>query len=113
MLKPIKALICSIALLSVAAFEQPALAKKNQPSGSGPAGPFLPCVVVETMNSEGYTYLCLEDNGEKIWVVVRERPVQVGEKVEVAGGPVMTNFTSEGLNRTFDVIIFSRGLVRK
>ncbi len=67
--------------------------------------------VIETMSSGGYTYLCVENNGQKTWAAVRETPVKVGEKVQVAEGAVMTNFTSKSLGRTFESIIFSNGVV--
>ncbi|MCW8860562.1 MAG: hypothetical protein OQK97_12775 [Deltaproteobacteria bacterium] len=68
--------------------------------------------VVETMNAGGYTYLCVEGNGQKTWAAVRETPVKVGEEVEVVEGAVMQNFTSKSLGRTFDSIIFSNGVVK-
>ncbi|MDX2480484.1 MAG: hypothetical protein QNK24_09110 [Desulfuromusa sp.] len=70
-------------------------------------------IVVETMNTGGYTYLCVEDNGQKTWAAVRETPIKVGEEVEVAEGAVMTNFTSKSLGRTFDEIIFSNGVIKR
>ncbi len=68
--------------------------------------------VVETMNSNGYTYMLLESQGHKIWVATLETPVSVGQEVELAAGQMMTNFTSKTLNRTFDRIIFSPGLLK-
>lgn len=69
--------------------------------------------VVETLNGGGYTYVCLETDGEKRWAAMPPTEVKVGETVELAPGMVMNNFKSNALNRTFDSIIFSGGLVKK
>ncbi len=69
--------------------------------------------VVETMNSGGYTYICLEKRGKKIWVAVPEMKVTVGQKIGLQPGMEMVNFTSKTLNRTFDRIIFSGGPLGK
>jgi membrane protein implicated in regulation of membrane protease activity len=68
--------------------------------------------VVETMNSGGYTYVCLEHDGQKSWAAMPQTEVKVGEEVEVGGGMVMHNFTSKTLNRTFESITFSGGIRR-
>ncbi len=65
--------------------------------------------VVETMNSGGYTYVCLEKNGKKTWVAVPQMKVTVGQEMSFQPGQEMRNFTSKSLNRTFDSIIFSGG----
>ncbi len=66
--------------------------------------------VVETMNSGGYTYVCLEKKGKKTWVAVPEMKVSVGQEIALQPGAEMANFPSKTLNRTFDRIIFSPGL---
>lgn len=71
---------------------------------AGPSGK-----VVETMNSGGYTYVCLEKSGKKTWVAVPQTKVAVGEQRSFAAGAEMKNFTSKTLNRTFESIIFSAG----
>jgi hypothetical protein len=65
--------------------------------------------VVETMNSGGYTYVCLEKAGKKTWVAVPQMPVSVGQEMAFQPGNEMPNFTSKSLNRTFESIIFSAG----
>lgn len=67
--------------------------------------------VIETMNAGGYTYMLLEMGGEKKWVAVPPCEVKVGEEVKVMPGMEMGRFTSKALNRTFDNIIFSGGLI--
>jgi len=65
--------------------------------------------VVETMDSGGYTYVCLEKKGKKTWVAVPEMKVSVGQQMSLQPGQEMVNFTSKSLGRTFDSIIFSGG----
>ena len=67
--------------------------------------------VVETMNSGGYTYVCLEKGGKKTWVAVPEMKVTVGAKMSFLPGQEMQNFASKSLDRTFDSIVFSGGPV--
>ena len=66
--------------------------------------------VVETMNSGGYTYVCLENNGEKTWVAIPVTNVKVGQALTCQPGVVMNNFTSKTMKRTFESIIFSPGV---
>ena len=67
--------------------------------------------VVETMNSGGYTYVSLENNGKKTWVAIPQTAVKVGQNVTCQPGMVMQNFTSKTMNRTFDSIVFSGGII--
>ena len=62
------------------------------------------------MNSGGYTYVEVEENGQKIWVAVMETQVKAGDVVEFPDSPPMLNFQSKSLKRTFDKIIFAPGL---
>ena len=75
------------------------------PAGAGHKGK-----VVETMNASGYTYVQVEENGQKIWVAVMETKVKNGDIVEFPDSPPMINFQSKSLNRVFDKIIFAPGL---
>jgi hypothetical protein len=66
--------------------------------------------VLETMDSGGYTYVQVDENGQKIWVAAMQTPVKVGDTVEFPDSPPMINFQSKTLKRTFDKIIFAPGL---
>ncbi|UFS68688.1 hypothetical protein LPW11_12285 [Geomonas sp. RF6] len=66
--------------------------------------------VVETMDAAGYTYVQVDENGQKLWVAVMQTPVKVGDTVEFPDSPPMINFSSKTLKRTFDKIIFAPGL---
>lgn len=66
--------------------------------------------VVETMNSSGYTYLLVASGAGENWVAVPETTVEQGATVHYYEGMMMREFTSKGLGKTFDSIIFSSGL---
>jgi hypothetical protein len=68
-------------------------------------------VVVETMDSGGYTYIQLEAKGKKIWVAVNKMKVTKGQTMSFRSGTEMINFESKTLKRTFDRILFSSGPV--
>jgi hypothetical protein len=96
--------------------DAPVPASQAQPSQAQPAAnagqaePSLSGKVVETMNSGGYTYVSLENNGKKTWVAIPATAVKVGQEVTCQPGMEMKNFTSKTLNRTFESIIFSGGI---
>jgi hypothetical protein len=83
--------------------------KQAAPSPSHQETSSLSGKVVESMNSGGYTYLCIEKNGKKSWAAVLETKVTVGQEITLQPGYEMINFKSNTLNRTFDKIIFSTG----
>ena len=66
--------------------------------------------VIETMDSGGYTYVQVDENGQKLWVAVMQTKVKVGDTVEFPDSPPMVNFSSKTLKRTFEKIIFAPGL---
>lgn len=63
--------------------------------------------VVETMNAGGYTYMKVDENGEKYWVAVTEIVVRKGETVSFEEQMWMQNFPSRSLERTFEKILFA------
>jgi hypothetical protein len=63
--------------------------------------------VLETMDSAGYTYMRIEFGEEQYWYATQETEVEVGDVVQLSMGMLMRDFTSNSLNRTFDVIYFS------
>jgi hypothetical protein len=67
--------------------------------------------VVETMDVDRYTYVCLEKNGKKLWLAAPKMKVVVGQNMSFRPGIEMLNFESKTLNRKFDKIIFSQGPV--
>jgi hypothetical protein len=67
--------------------------------------------VLETMNSGGYTYVLISSGDKNIWGAVPTTEVSVGQEIELLPGQTMTNFSSKSLNKTFDSVIFSTGVV--
>lgn len=100
--------------------QMPSQMPAQMPAGGDPHAGLKPMVipagvghkgkVVDTMNAHGYTYVQVEENGQKIWVAVMETKVKVGDIVEFPDSPPMINFQSKSLNRVFDKIIFAPGL---
>jgi hypothetical protein len=66
--------------------------------------------VLETMDAAGYTYVLLDTAEGQRWVAVQQTTVTVGDTVQTDQGMAMQNFTSQSLNRTFEVIYFSGAL---
>lgn len=63
--------------------------------------------VLTTMDAAGYTYMEVEENGQKLWVAIMQTPIKVGDVVEFPDSPPMSNFQSKTLKRTFEKIIFA------
>jgi hypothetical protein len=66
--------------------------------------------VLETMDSGGYTYVLLETDQDTRWAATQRTAVDVGDIVQVDEGMSMADFTSNTLNRTFDVVYFTGAL---
>ncbi len=73
--------------------------------------PAVTGTVVETKNASGYTYMLVLSEGKKTWVAIPATSVEEGATVSYYEGMVMQNFTSKTLNRTFETIVFSPGIV--
>ena len=70
--------------------------------------------VVETLNADDYTYVCIESNGQLNWAATRGAPVEIGDEVEIASGSMMvTDFESAILGRTFDTLVFTNAIVKR
>ena len=63
--------------------------------------------VADAMNSAGYTYVFIKTEDEGLWVAGPETAVKVGDIVQASTRMPMTDFASESLGRTFDVVYFS------
>ncbi len=62
--------------------------------------------VLEVIDSGGYTYLHVEDQGEQQWIAVNKTAASKGAMVRYSSGTVMTDFHSKTLDRTFPKILF-------
>uniref|UniRef100_C6E508 Nucleic acid binding, OB-fold, tRNA/helicase-type n=1 Tax=Geobacter sp. (strain M21) TaxID=443144 RepID=C6E508_GEOSM len=69
--------------------------------------------VLETMDGGGYTYVQLQNGPEKVWVAIPLTKVKVGQQLSLVPGFEMKNFTSKGLNRKFDKVVFSAGVANE
>ncbi len=90
----------------------PAAAPLPAAAAPAPAPKITKGKVVETMKGGGYTYVCIEKDGEKRWAAMPPTEVKVGDEMELGGGMEMGKFTSKALNRTFEQIYFCGGLVK-
>ncbi len=67
--------------------------------------------VIESVNSAGYTYVQIDNNGKKTWLAIPETTIKKGQKLSFSPGMEMQNFESRSLKRKFDRIIFSGGVI--
>lgn len=62
--------------------------------------------VISVIDTTGYTYMELENGGNKFWIAAPTTKVNKGDHIRFVESMVMTNFTSKTLNRTFSTLIF-------
>lgn len=68
--------------------------------------------VVQTMNGGGYSYVLLKKaDGNKVWLAVPQTAIELGAQLTFKPGMEMADLPSKSLNRTFERIIFSEGLM--
>jgi len=94
--------------------KMPAAAPTATPAAAVPAAAPVPLAgkVLQTMDGGGYTYIHIEQkDGKKVWVAVTQTAVKVGNQMKFQPGVEMTKFESKALNRNFDSIIFSNGVI--
>lgn len=85
--------------------------KTAAPAMTQPQGDIISGKVLETMDAGGYTYMKVDTGKVQQWVATPQAKVKTGDEVSYYDGMVMPNFTSKTLNKTFDSIVFSSGLV--
>lgn len=68
-------------------------------------------VVMEAMDSGGYTYLSVNVDRDTVWLAAPLTIVSSGDTVHFSAGMLMTEFISKSLNRTFDEIYFTGTLL--
>jgi hypothetical protein len=62
--------------------------------------------VTEKIDAGSYTYLNIDEDGNKYWIAVPTMQVEVGEQIFFSKYMKMTNFKSESLDRTFESVLF-------
>lgn len=67
-------------------------------------------VVEEALNTEKYTYLRVNENGESFWIAIPKTPVQIGATYYYQGGLMKKNFASREYNRVFETIYLVSGI---
>mgnify|MGYP001824368020 CR=1 FL=1 len=79
---------------------------------SKPAAIAHTVTVEETMNSGGYTYARVKEDGKSFWIATRQTELEKGDTISFYEQMMMEQFTSSTLNRTFDRILFVSALSR-
>ncbi len=114
---PLIILFVSVASVNLTYASQYSLSNEDSHASPQPVSPQamskdpLVGTVAETMNSGGYTYILLQTKSKMFWVAIAESKVAVGDEVVLASGMEMIEFHSKSLDRTFDSIIFSEGMI--
>jgi len=67
-------------------------------------------IVEEVLNTSAYTYLFMNENGQKAWIAIPRKDVNPGEAYYYTGGLEMIDFKSKELDRTFDKVYFVEGI---
>lgn len=67
-------------------------------------------VVEEALNTEKYTYLRVQENGESFWIAIPKTPVEIGATYYYQGGLMKKNFASKEYNRVFETIYLVSGI---
>ncbi len=71
-------------------------------------------IVVSMIDTTGYTYIELENNGKSFWIAAPTTKVEAGDHIRFVESMAMNNFTSKTLDRTFHRLIFvSSTMVKK
>ena len=78
---------------------------KEIPAGTGHRGK-----VLQVMEAGSYTYLEVEEKGQKIWIAALKTKLSKGDIVEFPDSKPMEKFESKTLKRTFDKIIFAESI---
>ncbi len=78
---------------------------KEAPAGTGHKGK-----VLQVMEAGSYTYLEVEEKGQKIWIAALKTKLSKGDIVEFPDSKPMEKFESKTLKRTFDKIIFAESI---
>jgi uncharacterized lipoprotein NlpE involved in copper resistance len=78
---------------------------KETPAGTGHKGK-----VLQVLEAGTYTYVEVEEKGQKLWIAALKTKVNKGDTVEFPDSKPMENFESKSLKRTFDKILFAESL---
>ena len=62
--------------------------------------------VLGSIDASIYTYIEISDGGKTLWLATPTTKVNKDDMIGYDDGPVMNNFFSKTLNRTFDTVVF-------
>ena len=62
--------------------------------------------VLESIATDGYTYLRVSTNGKEVWLAAPKMKVSPNNKIRYSEGVYMSNFYSKTLDRRFSAILF-------
>jgi len=82
--------------------------------GAAPASTEMHKVVAEeVLDTERYSYVRVNENGESFWIAVPKTPVEIGATYYYQGGLVKQNFASREHNRVFETLFLVSGISRQ
>jgi hypothetical protein len=67
-------------------------------------------LVEEVLQTSAYTYLLMNENGDRAWIAIPKKDVNPGETYFYKKGLEMPDFKSKELDRTFDKVYFVEGI---
>jgi len=87
--------------------------EESQQAATGGTLPNDEGIVLEILDTTGYTYMELENDGRRFWIAAPTTKVKVGDHIRFVQSMSMENFTSKTLNRTFRRVIFVNSTMLK
>lgn len=70
-------------------------------------------VVEEVLSTTKYSYLNVSEAGEKFWIAIAKRDVNLGDTYYYKGGLLKRNFYSKEFNRTFETVYLVSNIWKK
>lgn len=67
--------------------------------------------VLSVIDTNGYTYIEVNQNNETVWLAVPAAAVKAGDTIHYPDGPIVLNHISRSLDRTFPSVIFLMSIV--
>lgn len=70
-------------------------------------------IAEEALNTEKYTYVRVNENGESFWIAIPKSAVEIGATYYYKGGLLKKNFPSREHNRIFETIYLVSGISKQ
>ncbi len=71
----------------------------------------LKAEVVSVVDTKGYTYIEITRDDEPLWLAVPTTEVKAGDTVHYGDGPVVRDYQSQTLKKTFPTVLFLLSVV--